>query len=133
MSMIPNQTLVVIADGGSARFFRNAGDEANLQLVQDKTFDETAAAETAPAGSQPKDIDRDESAFAHFVAKKLNASALNHKFDHLIVAADPITLGEMRKIFHTEVTNRMIAEVAKDWTNTPKEQIIKALDELKIA
>ena len=133
MSMIPNNALIVVADGGSARLFRNSGDESSLQLIQDKMFDEAAAAETGPSGSQPQDKDRDEMAFAHFLAKNLNDAALHHKFDHLVIAADPTTLGELRKMLHKEVTSRTIAEVSKDWTNTPIEQIAKALDELKIA
>lgn len=133
MSMIPNNTLVVVADGGSARFFRNTGDESSLNLIQDKMFDETAASETGPSGSQPQDNDRGESAFAHFLAKKLNDAALHHQFDHLVLAADPTTLGELRKMLHKEVTGRTIAEVSKDWTNTPTDTITKALDELKIA
>ena len=133
MSMIPANTLVVVADGGSARFFRNSGDEGSLQLIQDNVLDEAAASETGPSGSQPQDNDRDESAFAHFLAKRLNDAALKNKFDHLVLAADPTTLGELRKMLHKEVVSRTIAEVSKDWTNTPTDQITKALDDLKIA
>lgn len=133
MSMIPANTLVLVADGRSARLFRNAGDESNLQLVQDTMLDDSAAMETGPSGNQPQEADRNEMGFAHFLAQRLNQAALKHQFDHLVVAADSTTLGELRKQFHKEVTARTIAEIAKDWTNTPTNEITAALDALRIA
>lgn len=34
MTMVPNDALVVVADGGNARLFRNRGDERALSLHQ---------------------------------------------------------------------------------------------------
>ena len=50
----------------------------------------------------------------------------------VVLVADPATLGEMRPQLHQETRQRMLAEIAKDWTNVPLEQVEKALFELRI-
>lgn len=132
MSMIPHDTLVVVADGGAARLFRNAGDEAAIKLRQVETLDQADAAGEGPSGSQPQDTDVGEAAFARMLAARLNAAALRQGFGHLVLVADPTTLGELRPQLHKEVAARTLAEIAKDWTNTPLEQIERALHELRI-
>ena len=132
MSMIPHNTLVVVADGRAARLFRNVGDESGLKLHQETTLDASDAANDGPAGSQPQDSDTGEAAFAKVLAHKVNQMALQHAFDHVVLVADPTTLGELRPQLHKEVVQRTMAEVAKDWTNTPLEQISSALQELRI-
>ena len=132
MSMIPHNTLVVVADGRAARLFRNVGDESGLKLHQEDTLDAKAAANAGPSGSQPQDNDVGEAAFAKVLAHKVNQMALQHAFDHMVLVADPTTLGELRPQLHKEVVQRTMAEIAKDWTNTPLEQISSALQELRI-
>lgn len=132
MSMIPHNTLVVVADGRAARLFRNVGDESGLKLHQETTLDASDAANDGPAGSQPQDSDTGEAAFAKVLAHKVNQMALQHAFDHVVLVADPTTLGELRPQLHKEVVQRTMAEVAKDWTNTPLEQISSALQALRI-
>lgn len=126
MSMIPHNTLVVVADGRSARLFRNQGDESGLKLQQTTEMD----AETS--GSQPRDNQVGEAVFARALTERINGAALRNSFEHLVLAADPATLGEMRRHLHKEAAARLLAEVAKDWTNTPLEQIEKALHELRV-
>ena len=133
MSMIPRNTLVVVADGRAARLFRNQGDESALKLQQVQLMDTSDAMDAGPSGSQPRDNDVGEAACVKVLADRINHSALRNGFDHIVLAADPSTLGEIRKQLHKEVDARMIAEVAKDWTNTPLEQIEKALHELRVA
>lgn len=132
MSMIPNETLVVVADGRAARLFRNKGDESGLQLHQVDVMDGSEAMDAGPSGYQPHGADIGEAAFAKVLADRINAAALRQGFEHLVLAADPATLGELRPQLHKEVTQRMLAEVGKDWTNTPLEQIQKALGGLRI-
>jgi protein required for attachment to host cells len=132
MSMIPNGTLVVVADGRAARLFRNVGDESALKLHQAATMDPSDAMEAGPSGNQPQDNDVGEAAFAKVLADRINASALRNGFEHIVLAADPTTLGEIRPQLHKTVNQRMLAEVAKDWTNTPLEQIERALHALRV-
>ena len=133
MSMIPHNTLVVVADGRAARLFRNHGDESALRLHQTETMDTSDALDAGPSGSQPRDNDVGEAAFAKMLADRINRSALRNGFEHIVIVADPSTLGEIRPQLHKEVGARMIAEVAKDWTNTPLEQIEAALHGLRVA
>ena len=133
MSMIPHNTLVVVADGRAARLFRNQGDESALQLQQTDVMDTSDAMDAGPSGSQPRDNDVGEAAFVKVLADRINRSVLRNGFDHIVLVADPSTLGEIRKQLHKEVDARMIAEVPKDWTNTPLGQIEKALHELRVA
>ena len=132
MSMIPNNTVIVIADGREARFLRNAGDEQRLELVQDKMVDGTDH-ETGPAGVQPPENDPMESGFANKVAHRINAAVLKNQIDHLVIAADPTTLGEIRKLLHKESAAKLIGDIAKDWTNTPLPDIAAGLANLKMA
>ena len=133
MSMIPHNTLVVVADGRAARLFRNHGDESALKLHQTETMDTSDALDAGPSGSQPRNNDVGEAAFVKVLAERINRSALRNGFEHIVIVADPSTLGEIRPQLHKEVGARMIAEVAKDWTNTPLEQIEAALHELRVA
>ena len=132
MSMIPNGTLVVVADGRAARLFRNTGDEATLALRQVEMLDPSDAINAGPSGVQPQESDIGEAAFAKMLAERINGSALRNGFDHLILAADPSTLGELRPQLHKVVQGRMLAEIAKDWTNMPLERIAQALSEQRI-
>lgn len=132
MSMIPNGTLVVVADGRAARLFRNTGDETALKLQQVESLDGSDAIDASPSGSQPQDADVGEAAFAKMLASRINASVLRNGFDHIVLAADPSTLGEMRPQLHKEVQARMLAEFSKDWTHAPVEQIERALHGLRI-
>lgn len=133
MSMIPHNTLLVVADGRAARLFRNEGDESALKLRQTAAMDESDALDAGPSGSQPRDNDVGEAAFVKVLAERINRVALRNGFDHIVLVADPTTLGEIRPQLHKEVSARMIAEVAKDWTNTPLEQVEKALHALRVA
>ncbi len=130
--MIPSGTMVVVADGRHARVFRNYGDTRALKLQQDQALDAEIAQGNGPSGSQPKDNDVGEAAFAKVLAERINQAALRHRFDHVVLVADPATLGEMRPQLHQETRQRMLAEIAKDWTNVPLEQVEKALFELRI-
>lgn len=132
MSMIPSGTMVVVADGRQARVFRNYGDTRGLKLQQDEALDAEIAHGSGPSGSQPIENDVGEAAFAKVLAERINQAALRHRFDHIVLVADPTTLGEMRPQLHHETKQRMLAEVAKDWTNTPLDQVEKALFELRI-
>ena len=123
MSMIPHDTLVVVADGRAARLFRNVGDEAALRLRQVETLGPTDAADAGPSGSQPRENDIGEAAFAKVLADRINSAALRNGFEHIVLAADPATLGELRPQLHKEVGQRMLAELAKDWTNVPLDRI----------
>jgi protein required for attachment to host cells len=136
---IPAGTLVVVADGGSARVFTNVGDGRTLQLKQHdelKIQDISAQGVSGqgPSGSMPQDMSisqLNEATFAKQLAGQLNEDALNNRYAHLVLIADPQTLGRIRPQLHKEVQSRLLADLAKDLTNAPLEDIQRALEQAR--
>ncbi len=132
---IPENTLVVVADGGSARVFTNVGDGRTLQLkqheeLQVQDISAQGVSGQGPSGAVPKDMSisqLNEATFAKQLAQQLNDDALNNRYSHLILIADPKTLGHIRPQLHKEVASRLLKEIAKDFTNAPLDDIQRAL------
>ncbi|MBD7988711.1 host attachment protein [Luteimonas sp. Sa2BVA3] len=130
MTMVPNDALVVVADGGNARLFRNRGDERALSLHQVELRELVNMDDDGPAGSMPHEstgAQIDEATFAKQLALALNDGALKQAFAHLVLVADPTTLGRMRPLLHKEVQQRLLLEVPKTLTNSPLPDIEAAL------
>ena len=125
-------------------FFRNEGDAANLNLTvvhaeeQDNPADRDQKTDAAgrassthgASGSAMGEVDfhqQEEDRFAAETAKLLKARALKGDFDDLVIIAPPRTLGEMRKHYHKEVSDRIAGELAKDLTGHPVAEIEKIL------
>lgn len=141
---LPNDSLVLVADGRKSLFFRNGGDGEfpNLAIEEKAEQDNPAHHEQATdlAGQSAKTMDgrggsmqevdfhqQEEDRFAAETAQALNARALANEFEALIVVAPAKTLGELRKHFHKEVERRIVAELPKDLVNMPVPEIEKAL------
>ncbi|CAM4110387.1 host attachment protein [Stenotrophomonas indicatrix] len=132
---IPEGTLVIVADGGSARVFTNVGNEHKLTLKQEgelrlQDISEQGASGQGPSGAVPKDMSisqLNEATFAKQVAEQLNEDALNNRYAHLVLIADPTTLGRIRPLLHKETQARLLADIAKDLTNAPLEDIQRTL------
>lgn len=127
---IPAGTLVVVADGGGARTFRNVGDERAPALRQEELLELVDTNDDGPAGAMPPEATGaaiDEATFAKQLAKGLNAGALDGAYEHLVLLADPQTLGQLRPLLHKETERRLLAGVAKNLTNAPLEDIQRAL------
>ena len=145
---IPHNTLVAVADGRKLLFLRNEGDAAIPVLRTEKVTvqqnpkdsdQKTDLAGRAPgggrlgaggAGNSMNEADYhqlEEDRFAAEAADLLKTRALGGDFESVIIIAPPRTLGEMRKHYHKEVSNRISAELAKDLTNHPVDEIEKIL------
>lgn len=132
MKKIPTGTWVVVADGTHGRLFHNVGKNDTLRLKQEDllTPDMTEDQGQGPSGHRPPDASpeqTDEATFAKQLAHLLNAAALKHEFEHLVLVADPKTLGEIRPQLHGETSKRMVGELAKTLTNSTVEDIEKIL------
>ena len=130
MTVIPSDALVVVADGGSARLFRNRGDARALSLHQIEIRELMNMDDDGPAGSMPGESTGqqiDEATFAKQLALALNEGALKHQYQYLVLAADPTTLGRIRPLLHKEVQARLLAELPKTLTNAPLEDVERAL------
>lgn len=69
----------------------------------------------------------EEDRFAADAAELLKKRAFANEYESLIVIAPPKTLGELRKHYHKEVTQRLSGELAKDLTGHPIPEIEQAL------
>ena len=127
---IPAGTLVVVADGEGARVFRNIGSDQALTLQQQDLLELMNMNDDGPAGLMPAEStgrQLDEATFAKQLANRLNDGALKDRYAHLVLIADPQTLGQMRPLLHKETEQRLVAEIAKTLTNSPLEDIERAL------
>ena len=140
---VPHNSFVVVADGKKMLFFRNEGDAEFPKLqVERKREQENppnrdhktseAGRRFSPGSGRSAYEDTDfhqleEDRFAIETAEMLKRWALRNDFESLVVVAPPKTLGELRKHYHKEVQKRLSAEIAKDLTNMPVEEIEKIL------
>lgn len=130
MTLVPTDTLVVVADGTGARVFRNRGDERAPSLQQVELLEPMILDDDGPSGSMPGESSAsqiDEATFAKQLAQALNQAALKQQFEHLVLMADPATLGRIRPQLHKEVQQRLLTEIAKTMTNSPLGDIERAL------
>jgi len=141
---VPHDAFVVVADGRKMLFFRNDGDAdyPNLIVERVRQQDNPPNREQATDGPgtsfssvgqgrssyQETDFHQlEEDRFAAETAERLKKRALANDFEALIVVAPPRTLGELRKHYHKEVSDRLIGELDKDLTGHPVEDIETAL------
>ena len=145
MLKIPNNALVFVGDGRKALFLRNHGDAKFPNLRTEKVFEEENPStheqgsdrpgrlgEAALAGRrsavEPTDWhDIEEHRFARKVAAAMEQMVRATKAKALIVVAPPKTLAELRNAFHPDVKACIIAEINKDLTKHPLEEIEKHL------
>ncbi len=141
---IPAGALVLIADGGKARFLRNKGTPMHVELITERELKQenppTRAQGTDRPGRYPgaDGVSRSaveqtdwhqlgEQRFARKIADMLYRMAHAHAFDNLVVVAPPKVLGNLRAAFHQEVATRVVAEVAKDLTPHAVPELAKLL------
>lgn len=130
MDNIPTGAWVVVADGEGARVFLNVGKAHVVSLIQKDVFGPTDLADDGPAGHRPSeqtDSQTEEATFAKQLAHRLNSAALKHEYQHLVLIADPQTLGQMRPQLHKETLQRIVREIAKTFSNAPLEDVERAL------
>ncbi len=130
MNRIPADAMVVVADGESARIFRNVGTNGALSLKQHERISPQDIDDDGPSGSSPSEQtaqQTDEATFAKQLSHRLNRGALTKSYAHLVLIADPQTLGQIRPQLHKETMARMHREIAKDLTNSPLADIERLL------
>jgi len=135
---------VMVGDGEKALFMRNEGDDVhpNLQIIDAWKNDNPSTSEQgadrpgrsfSPVGTHRSAVQQtdwhrlEKHLFAGRIAEALYEAAHRNAYSQLVIAAPPVVLGELRKSLHKEVADRVVAEVAKDFTNMPSHEIEKAL------
>jgi protein required for attachment to host cells len=134
MMPLANNALVLVTDGRKTLFFRNEGDENQIDLRMED-FDERADAKdrdlktdapgtTAQSAGYSGRVAYEETDFhqqeedrwAVAAAEQVNKRALNNDFDQLVIVAPPKTLGHIRKKLHKEAERRLLSEIPKEMT-----------------
>jgi len=153
---LEHDTWVLVADGKKFLLLRNVGDQAfmHLDVADHETSTNAQARDLASdrAGRQ-HDAKRNvsdsvqswgksamqetdwhrvaEERFAEDVAERLLELSSAGRFRHLVVIADPRSLGAMRNVYDDRLASVIVAEIDKDLTNLPLDKIeasIKAWD-----
>ena len=133
---LPNQALVLVADGRKMLLFRNHGDENQIDL-RTEAHDERADAkdseyktDAAGAGSQSFGHGRpameetdyhqlEEDKWVKEAAEELKRRALANDYGALAIIAPPKALGVLRKALHKEVEKRLVLTLNKEMTDRP--------------
>ncbi|PLX38550.1 MAG: Host attachment protein [Hyphomicrobiales bacterium] len=135
---------VMVGDGEKAMFLRNKGDSdyPNLEVIRLLEQENPVTREqgtdkpgrlldgTGPGRSSVEVTDWhtiEKHRFAKDIAEALYKAAHMNKFKELIVVAPPMTLGDLRKAFHKEVSSRVVGEVDKTLTGHDISKIEKIL------
>ncbi|RUW86900.1 host attachment protein [Mesorhizobium sp. M7A.F.Ca.US.010.02.1.1] len=130
--ILANGTLVAVTDGDKLRLFRNKSHEPRIDLAE-MPEPGLHVANTGSGGrhrsstANPDDSRLREDDFAAAVAAYLNREALTGAFKHVMVIADPRTLGELRKHFQDPLRAKLVGELSQDLAKHSLEAIENTL------
>jgi protein required for attachment to host cells len=141
--LIRHNTLILVADGKKFLLLRNAGGPHEPALVFEGSGqkDDPATHDqgtdrpgrrvgygTAHSAMEQTDFHQiEEDLFAGEVAEILDKLAQAQDFGELIVVAPPRALAQLRKRFGRAVSSRIVAEIDKDLTKHPVDEIAMLL------
>ncbi len=132
---LPHKAHVAIVDGENFIMMQNHGQLFEPELKQ--LAEPELSATNFSAGVKHQDdigqrkgsTDLDELAHATAAAEWLNTKAIAGDIDDVMVIADPKTLGEMRRHYHSELEKRLVGEIAKTMTGETTDRIEKAISQ----
>ena len=141
---LPEGAWVVVCDGRKALILENVGD-AEYPDLRTRDVDKQDDPQTSDLGtdrpgrvqqsannrrSAMEETDWHEQAEEKFLADlmhRLDAALLSKEAKDLVIVAPPRALGALRKAYSSHVRGALIAEVDKDLTAMPVDQIEKHL------
>src|SRR5687768_15443999 len=133
---LANNALVLVTDGRKILFFRNHGDENQIDLRteahdarddrKDREIKTDAPGTTRQSAGygrstyeEPDFHQQEEDRWTKEAAEELNKRALRNDFEALAIVAPPKVLGVLRKELHKEVERRIVCTVNKEMTDRP--------------
>ena len=134
---LANNALVLVTDGRKTLFFRNHGDENQIDLRTEAHDEREDAPDRELKTDAPGAIGQsagysgrvayeetdfhqlEEDRWAHSAADEVNKRVLRNDFDALAIIAPPKTLGVLRKKLHKEAERRLVCEIHKEMTRRP--------------
>jgi len=142
---LPHNALVLVADGRKMLFFRNHGDEEQIDLRteahdQREELKDREIKSDAPGTVQQsfgygrstyEETDfqqEEEDRWIKDAAEELKDRALRNDFDALAIVAPPKALGVLRKCLHKEVEKRIVCTANKEMSGRPVPDIEALLE-----
>jgi len=134
---LPHDALVLVADGRKMLFFRNHGDENQIDLrteahdarkLQRKDRDiKTDAPGTVKQSAgygrstyeEPDFQQQEEDRWIKDAADELKTRVLRNDFEALAIVAPPKALGVLKKCLHKEVERRLVCTINKEMSGRP--------------
>jgi protein required for attachment to host cells len=133
---LPHDALVLVADGRKMLFFRNHGDENQIDLRteahdareerKDREIKTDAPGTTKQSAGYGRSTyeeadfqQQEEDRWIKDAADELKARALRHDFEALAIVAPPKALGVLKKCLHKEVEKRVVCTVNKEMSGRP--------------
>ena len=134
---LPHNALVLVADGRKMLFFRNHGDEDQIDLRTEahdareyqrkdreiKTDAPGVVQQSFGSGrstyEEPDFQQQEEDRWVKEAAEELKDRALRNDYDALAIVAPPKALGVLRKCLHKEVEKRIVCTVNKEMSGRP--------------
>ena len=132
---LPHNAHVAVVDGNRFMLLKNTGQpfEPSLEMVEQPDLDPSnfsaGVRHQDDAGQRTGSTDLNELAHGAAVAEWLNAKAVSGDLSHLLVVADPKTLGEMRRHYHGELEKALVGEIDKTMTGEPLPKIASVIAE----
>ena len=142
---LPNNALVLVADGRKMLFFRNRGDENQIDLrteahdARDQRKDRDIKSDAPGTVKQsfgfgrstyeePDFQQQEEDRWIKDAADELKARVLRGDFDALAIVAPPKALGVLKKSLHKEVEKRLVCTINKEMSGRPVPDIEALLE-----
>ena len=143
---LPHNALVLVADGRKMLFFRNEGDENQIDLRTEahearryqrkdreiKTDAPGTMKQSFGYGrstyEEPDFQQQEEDRWIKDAAEELKQRALRNDYEALAVIAPPKALGVLKKCLHKEVEKRLVCTVNKEMSGRPVPDIEALLD-----
>src|SRR3954453_4663541 len=143
---LPHNALVLVADGRKMLFFRNHGDEAQIDLRteshdarryqrKDREIKSDAPGTVKQSfgygRSTYEEADfqqQEEDRWIKDAAEELKSRVLRNDFEALAIVAPPKALGVLKKCLHKEVERRVVCTVNKEMSGRPIPDIEALLD-----
>lgn len=144
-------TWILIADGARARIIRQADVKAGADgQTEDLVFaidhkplreimSDRPGRSFASEGARRSAMDyrseperEQEVRFAHTLLEELERRLLDGDFEQLVIVAEPRMLGALRQKLSPALRRTIVAEVAKDLTKVPRQELGAAIAQLGI-
>lgn len=130
---LPKNAHVAVLDGETFLLFRNEGQlfEPKLRKEDSPKLDVTnfsaAVRKQDNIGQRLGRTDLEELGHTAAATEWLNERAIANELHDILVIADPKSLGEMRRHYHSELEKRLVGEIDKTLTGQPVDKIEQAI------